>query len=126
MNGRHEVGFWGRFVDAVCPISLNHKNQMIYGDANGTKDKAWRNSLNQREENHGNIKKYNLRLHGRKMDGRSWSDKKQKSCVKCHRMRKVTLTSKFMTPQPDLETIAIHILPNIWQSKDNQIIKMFN
>ena len=28
-----------------------------------------------------------------------------------------------MTSQPGLETIAIHILPNISQSKDNQTIK---
>ena len=27
-----------------------------------------------------------------------------------------------MTSQPDLQTIAIHILPNISQSKDNQTI----
>ena len=28
-----------------------------------------------------------------------------------------------MTSQPDLQTIAIHILPNISQSKDNQTMK---
>ena len=28
-----------------------------------------------------------------------------------------------MTSQPGLQTIAIHILPNISQSKDNQIMK---
>ena len=28
-----------------------------------------------------------------------------------------------MTSQPELETIAIHILPNISQSKDNQTMK---
>ena len=33
------------------------------------------------------------------------------------------LTSKFMTSQPGLQTIGIHILPNISQSKSNQIMK---
>ena len=33
------------------------------------------------------------------------------------------LISKFMTSQPGLQTIAIHILPNISQSKGNQTIK---
>ena len=33
------------------------------------------------------------------------------------------LTSKFMTSQPGLQAIAIHILPNISQSKGNQTIK---
>ena len=28
-----------------------------------------------------------------------------------------------MTSQPGLQTIAIHILPNIWQSKGNQAMK---
>ena len=28
-----------------------------------------------------------------------------------------------MTPQPDLQAIAIHILPNISQSKGNQTMK---
>ena len=28
-----------------------------------------------------------------------------------------------MTPQPDLQTIAIHILPNISQTKGNQTMK---
>ena len=28
-----------------------------------------------------------------------------------------------MTPQPGLQTIAIHILPNNWQSKVNQAMK---
>ena len=32
-------------------------------------------------------------------------------------IRKIRLTSKFMTSQPGLQTIAIHILPNISQSK---------
>ena len=34
-------------------------------------------------------------------------------------IRKIRLTSKFMTSQPGLQTIAIHILPNISQSKGN-------
>ena len=33
------------------------------------------------------------------------------------------LTSKLMTSQPGLQTIAMHILPNISQSKGNQTIK---
>ena len=33
------------------------------------------------------------------------------------------LTSKFMTSHPDLQAIAIHILPNISQSKGNQTMK---
>ena len=33
------------------------------------------------------------------------------------------LTSKIMTPKPGLQTIAIHILPNISQGKGNQIVK---
>ena len=28
-----------------------------------------------------------------------------------------------MMPQPGLQSVAIHILPNIWQSKDNQAMK---
>ena len=38
-------------------------------------------------------------------------------------IRKIRLTSKFMTSQPGLQTIAIHILPNISQSKGNQTMK---
>ena len=38
-------------------------------------------------------------------------------------IRKIRLTSKFITSQPDLQTIAIHILPNISQSKGNQTMK---
>ena len=38
-------------------------------------------------------------------------------------IRKVGLISKFMTSQPGSQTIAIHILPNISQSKGNQTIK---
>ena len=37
--------------------------------------------------------------------------------------RKISLTAKFMTSQSGLQTFAIHILPNISQSKDNQNIK---
>ena len=33
------------------------------------------------------------------------------------------LTSKFMTPQPGSQTFAIHILPNMSQSKSNQTMK---
>ena len=29
-----------------------------------------------------------------------------------------------MTPQPGLQTVTIHILPNISQSKDNQTMKL--
>ena len=38
-------------------------------------------------------------------------------------IKKIRLTSKFMTSQPGLQTIAIHILPNISQSKTNQTMK---
>ena len=38
-------------------------------------------------------------------------------------IRKIRLTSKFMTSQPGLQTIAIHILLNISQSKGNQKMK---
>ena len=37
-------------------------------------------------------------------------------------IRKIRLTSKFVTSQPGLETIAIHILSNMSQSKGNQTI----
>ena len=37
--------------------------------------------------------------------------------------RKIRLTSKFMKSQPGLQTIAIHILPNISQSKGYQNMK---
>ena len=36
---------------------------------------------------------------------------------------KIRLTSKFMTTKPGLQTIAIHILPNISKSKGNQTMK---
>ena len=38
-------------------------------------------------------------------------------------MRKIRLISKFMTIQPEKETVKIHILPNISRSKDNHTIK---
>ena len=38
-------------------------------------------------------------------------------------IRKIRLTSKFMVSQTGLQTIAIHLLPNISQSKGNQTIK---
>ena len=38
-------------------------------------------------------------------------------------IRKMRLISKFMTSQPGSQTIAIHILPNISQSKGNQTMK---
>ena len=38
-------------------------------------------------------------------------------------IRKITLILKFMTSQPGSQTIAIHILPNISRSKDNQSMK---
>ena len=37
-------------------------------------------------------------------------------------IRKIRLISKFMTSQPGLQTIGIHILPNISQSKGNQAV----
>ena len=39
-------------------------------------------------------------------------------------IRKIRLISKFMTSQPGQQTIAIHILPNISQIKDNQTMKL--
>ena len=46
-----------------------------------------------------------------------------RSCKKNGLIRKISLTSKFMSSQPGLQTIAIHILPNISQSKGNQTLK---
>ena len=37
--------------------------------------------------------------------------------------RMIRLISKFMTSQPEKQTIAIHILPNISISKTNQTVK---
>ena len=38
-------------------------------------------------------------------------------------MRKIKLISKFMTSQPGSHRIAIHILPDVSRSKDNQTMK---
>ena len=38
-------------------------------------------------------------------------------------IRKLRLTSKFMTSQPGLQTIIIYTFPNISQSKENQATK---
>ena len=38
-------------------------------------------------------------------------------------IKKIRLILKFMTSQPGYQTIAIHILPNILRSKDNQTMK---
>ena len=48
------------------------------------------------------------------------------SCWKNGLIRKLRLTSKFMTSQPGLQTNAIYILPNISQSKGNQTMKYFS
>ena len=45
------------------------------------------------------------------------------SCMKNGLIRKIRLTSKFMTPQPGLQTIPLHILYNISRSKGNQTMK---
>ena len=39
-------------------------------------------------------------------------------------IRKIRLTSKFMTSQPGLQTVTIHVLPSISQSKGNQKMKL--
>ena len=46
------------------------------------------------------------------------------SCRKNGLIRKIRLTLRFMTSQPGLQTIAIHILPNISQGKGNQTMKL--
>ena len=46
------------------------------------------------------------------------------SCRKKGLIRKIRLTTKFMTSQPGQQTIIIHILPNISRSKSNQTIKL--
>ena len=46
------------------------------------------------------------------------------SCRRNGLIRKISLTSKFMTSQPGLQLIAIHTLPNISQSKGNQRMKL--
>ena len=38
-------------------------------------------------------------------------------------IKKIRLTSKFMTSQPGYQTVAIHILSNISRSKSNQAMK---
>ena len=38
-------------------------------------------------------------------------------------IRKIRLISKFVMSQPGKETIAVHILPNVSRSKDNQAMK---
>ena len=38
-------------------------------------------------------------------------------------IRKISLTSKFVTSQPWKQTIALHIFSNTSRSKDNQTIK---
>ena len=45
-------------------------------------------------------------------------------CRKNGLIRKIGLTSKFMTSQPGWQAIAIHILPNISRSKGNQAMKL--
>ena len=44
-------------------------------------------------------------------------------CRKNPLIRKIRLTSKFMTSQPGLQTIAIHTLLNITPSRCNQTMK---
>ena len=44
-------------------------------------------------------------------------------CRKNGLIRKISLTLKFITSQPGLQTVAIHILPNMSQSKGNQTMK---
>ena len=45
------------------------------------------------------------------------------SCRKHGLIRKISVTSKLMTSQPSLQTVTIHILPNISQSKGSQKVK---
>ena len=45
------------------------------------------------------------------------------SCRKNDLIRKISLTSKFMTSQPGLQTISIGISANISQSKGNQTMQ---
>ena len=45
------------------------------------------------------------------------------SCRKNGSIRNKRLISQSMTSQPGQQTIAIHILPNISRSKDNQAMK---
>ena len=45
------------------------------------------------------------------------------SCRKNNLIRKTRLILRFMTSQPGQQTNTIHILPNISQSKDSQVMK---
>ena len=45
------------------------------------------------------------------------------SCRENDLIRKIRLTKKFMTSQPSQQTIVIHILTNISQSKGKQTMK---
>ena len=45
------------------------------------------------------------------------------SCGKNGLIRKMSLTSKIMTSRPGLQAIPIQVLPNISQTKGNQIMK---
>ena len=45
------------------------------------------------------------------------------SCLKSGLIRKIRLISRFMTSQPDSQTITMHISSNISRSKDNQTVK---
>ena len=44
-------------------------------------------------------------------------------CKKNGLIRKVRLISKFITSQPGLQIVTIHILPNILRSKEKQTMK---
>ena len=46
------------------------------------------------------------------------------SCRKNGLIRKISLTSKFMTSHPGKQTITMHILPNVSRSKGNQTMKL--
>ena len=39
-------------------------------------------------------------------------------------IKKIRLISKSVVSQPRKQTVAIHILPNVSRSKDNQIMKL--
>ena len=45
------------------------------------------------------------------------------SCRKNDLIRNIKLTSKFIVPQPGLQTVSIHVLPNVSQSQGNQTMK---
>ena len=46
------------------------------------------------------------------------------SCRKNGVIRKINLTSKFLTSQPGQQTVTIHVLSNISRSKGNHIMKL--